>query len=109
MAATDSQAMQIAQQACFQGRVNVALMKSAVAVMTEANTVTGHALRVTYAKTVLAGVAAMLPVALAVMVNATIQAEANIVLPTDGAYGVPDSDIEFQTNSIFSALSGVAN
>jgi hypothetical protein len=76
MAATDSQAMQIAQQTAFQGRVLEALTKAAVAVMAEVNTVTGHALRVTYANKVLAGQADILEVALAVMTNGTIQAEA---------------------------------
>jgi len=44
-----------------------------------------------------------------VLTNSTIAAESDVTKPTAGAYGIPDSDIQFAVNSLFNALAGVSN
>lgn len=98
MAAADS--MTVAINGAFQDRVRYFLVKAAVAVMAEAGNTAGHALRVTYANAVLAGSAPITPVSVAVTTNATVAA---------AGFAATDGDLEFVVNSLFSALSGVAN
>jgi hypothetical protein len=89
----------------FQGRCQYALTVAAVNVVAEANNTANHQQRVNYAKTVINGTASILPVALAVLTNASIAAEA--VASTTPDYAIPDSDIQFAVNSLFNALAGV--
>ena|ERR1700680_2916270 len=89
----------------FQGRCLYALMVAAVNVVAEANNTASHQTRVNYARTVLGGGANILQVALAVLTNSTIAAEA--VAATTPDYAIPDSDIQFTVNSLFNALAGV--
>jgi hypothetical protein len=105
-----SDLMQIAADTGFQLRVQYAMESAAVNVMAEQNTVIGHALRVAYAEKILANSLPLFPMALAILTNTTIAAEADFtkqnVVPT---FGIPDSDMQFAANSVFSALAGVAN
>lgn len=91
--------MWVAKDQVFQSRVKYFLVKAAVSVMAEANTVDGHAQRVAYAGKVLDGTANVEQVAVAVMTNSTVAAN---------GYAAPDGDLEFVVNSMFSALSGVS-
>ena len=91
----------------FQDRVNYYLNKAAVDVMAEAANTAQHSQRVQFARTVLnGGGPTILQVAIDVMGNSTIAAEA--VLATTPDYEIPDSDIAFTINSLFNALAGVA-
>jgi hypothetical protein len=99
--------MTIAKDPTFQNRVNYALEFASLAVMAEPNSVVGHSLRVAYANAVLAGKELLNIVSIGVVCNSTIALEANIATTPD--FGIPDADIQFAVNSIFSALSGVAN
>jgi len=95
----------ISTNAGFQGRCLYALTVAAVNVAAEANNTANHQQRVNYAKTVLNGGANLLQVALAVLTNSTISAEA--VVATTPDYAIPDSDIQFAINSLFNDLAGV--
>jgi hypothetical protein len=97
--------MSVARDTAFQARVRFCLTTAAIAVMAEVNTTANHAVRVTYAKTVIAGTADVYAAAVAVVTNSTIAAEAN---PTSADQAVPDGDLQFTVNSLFNALSGVA-
>jgi hypothetical protein len=95
----------IATNSGFQNRCNYALMVAAINVVAELNTTASHQQRVNYAKIVLAGGANLLQVALAVLTNTTIAAEA--VSATTPDFAIPDGDIQFAVNSLFNALAGV--
>lgn len=101
--------MSIARDPNFQDRIKYSLQQSALDVMAEAGNVTGHALRVTFAGRVLAGTVDIFQVAISVLNNSTIAAEANVALPIGAAFGIPDSDLPFTVNSLFNAFAGVAN
>lgn len=103
LADTFSDLGQVAKQADFQARVAYALNVAAVAAYNEAGTVAGHAARAAYATKVLNGQADIPAVALAVLTNSTIAAEANSAAAGNS---IPDSDIQFSINSLFSALAG---
>lgn len=96
----------ISADAGFQGRCRYALITAAVNVMAELPATTQHRLRVNYAIQVLQGSINILEVALAVLTNASIIAEANVATTPD--FAIPDSDIQFQVNSLFNALAGVS-
>lgn len=94
----------------FQNRVLYALEVSSISVMAESGLVEGHVRRVYYANAILnAGSSYSQNAARAILTNPAISAEANISIKTDGGYGIPDGDIQFVINTLFSALSGVAN
>lgn len=96
----------IAQDAHFQQRVNLAAVNAALAVMAEANTVTAHALRVTFATKILSGSANVLLLAYGILENSTISAEAVITTAPD--FAIPDSDIQFAMTTIFNAFAGIS-
>jgi hypothetical protein len=77
--------------------------------MAEAGNVTGHAQRVGFSTHVLNGSVSIHEVTIAVMTNSTIAGEAditkNLAVPS---YAIPDSDIQFTINSLYSILAGVA-
>ena len=106
MAATASEAFWIAQQTGMVRRIKFLAMKAAVAVMSEEATTANHAERVVYAKTILDGSYSSTGLALACMVNSTVQAGADASDPP--TFGVSDSDLEFTVNSVFDAMAGVA-
>ena len=84
----------------FGRRVRIALTIAAVNVMSEVNTTTNHAARVTFATKVLQGQADFESAILAVFSNGTLasaSAAANII----------DSDLQFAMNSLFNALAGI--
>lgn len=95
---------QIAWQADFQQRIGYALNVAAINAYNEAGTVTGHAARAAYATKVLNGEYNLFAVSLAVLTNSTIAAEGNSASQPGNA--IPDGDIQFAINSIFSALAG---
>lgn len=94
---------QIATQPDFQNRVAFAMNSAAVSVYNEAGSTTGHVARALYATKVLTGQYSLSAACLGVLVNSTIQGEA--VQNTVGN-AIPDSDIQFQVNSIWNALAG---
>ncbi len=87
----------------FQNRVKYALTSAAVSVYNEASSSTGHAARVAYAKSVIAGNYNLAPASLAVLTNSTIGSEAVLAHPPD--FSIPDSDLQFAVNSLWNALS----
>lgn len=107
MAASFDDISTISANTAFQSRCQYALIVAAIDVMSEANTTGGHAQRLEYAKQVLQAQVSLVVVAMAVLTNATIGAEA--VAATTPGYAIPDSDIQFAVNSIFNALSGIGS
>lgn len=97
----------IANNSGFQGRCLYALQVAAVNVMAESNATAQHENRVIFARQVLNGAVNALNVALAVLTNSSIFAEA--VAATTPDYAIPDSDIQFAVNSLFNALSGIGS
>jgi hypothetical protein len=97
----------IASNSGFQGRCLYALQVAAVDVMSESNTTTYHQQRIDYARAVISGSANALQVALAVLTNATIAAEAAVATTPD--YAIPDSDIQYAVNTLYNALAGVGS
>lgn len=105
MATTSTQAMAVARNATFQDRVFYCMTLAAANVMAELSTTTGHALRVTFAKSVLAGTANVFSYAAGALTNTTLFAEVNLAAPD---FGIPDTDLQFAVNSLFSAYAGVS-
>lgn len=103
MMATYSILGQIANQPDFQSRVAIAMNSAAVSVYSEVGTTTGHAARALYATKVLTGNYSLSAACLGVLVNSTIQGEATVATAGNS---IPDSDIQFQVNSIWNALAG---
>lgn len=101
--------MTISTDTAFQLRVLYALQSAAINVMAEDNSTTGHALRVAFAKNILAGFGNISNVTIGVLTNSSIASEANLSNTTNGGYSIPDGDITFAVNSLFSAFAGVAN
>ncbi len=99
----------ISKDANFQSRVQYALFSAAIAVMTESGQTQGHAERVKFANVILAGNANYQDVAVGVLTNAAVAQEADITKPLNGGYAIPDGDIQFTVNSLFSAFAGVSN
>lgn len=97
----------ISQDGNFRGRCFYSLVKAAIAVMAESSATDQHEKRVVFADTVLTGGVDSSRVALAVLTNSTIAAEADASLINSGA-GIADSDIEFTVNSMFNAFAGVS-
>lgn len=86
----------LANDATFQHRVQVATVKSAIAVLNEAVNTAGHVDRFRFARDVVGNPDAITArMALAVVTNPAINGSS-----TDG-------DIEFTVNSVWDALSGV--
>lgn len=103
----------IAQAYDFQSRVAYALEVAALAVYNEVVdgtviTQAQHILRAAFARQVLSGTfpigsATIFAIALGVLTNATVAAEANLTAVNNN---IPDSDIQFQINSMWNALAG---
>lgn len=106
MTASAKDLMTIANNGTFQSRVQYFMQGYALTVMAEANTVTSHSLRVIYANKVLTGTANVVQYAVAVVTNSTITGEASL---TGTDFSIPDSDIQFQVDSIFNSMAGVSN
>jgi hypothetical protein len=104
MAATYAQLGIMANDGIFQGRINYAMMTSAIAIYNESAGTTGHVARVAFAKLVLSGSYNVTAAALAILTNSTIAAEATMS-PTPGA-NIPDADIQFSANSVWNAMAG---
>lgn len=108
MAASYWNAMNIANNAGFQNRIQFALVNAALAVVAEVNTTPNHATRVTYAQKVLAGTASILEACYCALNNSTILAEADVTQTAASGFAIPDTDIQFAINSDLNALAGVA-
>lgn len=93
----------IAGNSGFQDRVKYALTSAAVSVFNEASSSTGHAARVAYADSVIAGNYNLAPASLAVLTNTTIAAEAT--LGSAPSFGIPDGDLQFAVNSLWNVLA----
>lgn len=87
----------------FRRRVAYALTKAAIDVYAEVGTTQGHAARALYATRVLNSQFDLHGAVLGVLSNASIAAEASSSV---NGNGVPDADIQFAINSIFSVLAG---
>lgn len=99
----------IANDPNFQNRVLYALEVASIAVMSEAGNADGHTRRVCYANAVLNNGVSVVCATRAILTNVAIAGEADISQTTNGGYAIPDGDIQFAANTLFSALSGVAN
>ena|ERR1700752_4361618 len=97
----------IASNSGFQGRCMYAIYVSAVNVMAEVSSTTDHNARADYARKVLRGNENAFNIALTVLTNPSIAANADAGATPD--YSIPDGDIQFTANSIFNALAGLAN
>jgi hypothetical protein len=107
--ATFKDLITISNDTNFQARVLYALEVAAIAVMAEPGTVEGHTKRVCYANSVLTNGFSPIGTSRAVLTNPTIASEADISQTSNGGYAIPDGDIQFVVNTLFSALAGVAN
>jgi hypothetical protein len=94
---------QITNQPDFQNRVAIAMASAANNIYSEVGTTPGHAARAVFATKVLTGNYNLAAACLSVLVNASIQAEANA---SSSGNGIPDTDIQFQVNSMWNALAG---
>lgn len=90
-------------QESFRRRIKYYMQKGATAVIGELGTTPGHALRKTYADSVLAGTASIYEMAVAVATNTTVVGKLDAL---GGHSGVPDSDLEFTVNSMWDDFSG---
>jgi len=97
----------IATDSVFRGRCLEALEAAAVNVMAEDGNTLGHLQRTIYANSVFSGSVNTYALALAVLANSTISAEATVQSLPGATSSVPDGDIQFTVNSIFAALAGV--
>lgn len=86
----------------FYNKIKWEMQKAAIAVMAELATVDNHALRVTYAKSILDGSASVKEFAIGVLTNATIKT--HITDDTDYT-----ADLAFTVSSMFNAFAGVSN
>jgi hypothetical protein len=102
--ATFDQLGQIAADHFFQRRVQYAVSVAAIAVYNEDSATTGHVARKAFASQVIGGNLNINQVAFLVLTNSTIAAEATMT-GTPGA-NIPDSDIQFAVNSLWSAFAG---
>ncbi len=100
--ASYDQLITMAGNSAFQQRVRYALAVGAVAVYSEVSSSTGHTPRLAMATAVLQGNYSPAPMALAVLTNPTIAAEATF---TSDGYNIPDSDLQFAVNSLWNALA----
>jgi len=98
--------MTIADDQSFQARVYYFMQKAAIAVSSEDQVTTNHALRVAFATKILGGTALVKTYSVGVVTNATIASTANALASPD--FGILDSDIEFVVNSLYDAFSGVS-
>lgn len=105
--ATASEAVQVADQASWQTRVNYYRLKAAIAVVAEDPLTLHHAERVTYAQTLIAGGDNIVGYSLGVATSASILTN---ISESAGApdWGITDNDMEFTVNSLFNAYAGVA-
>ncbi len=78
-------------------------MVAAVSVYNEASSSTGHAARLAYATGVIQGSYNLAAASLAVLTNSTIAAEATLIAAPD--YSIPDTDLQFVVNSLWSVLA----
>ncbi len=100
--------MTVATDSAFQRRVQYALEVAAVNVMAEAGNTAAHAQRVGFSTHVLNGSVSILEVTIAVMTNSTIASEADATKSASTpSYAIPDGDIQFTVNSLYSTLAGV--
>lgn len=95
----------ISKDAGFQGRCAYALTVEAVAAVAELNTVANHNARAGFALKVLAGSVNILQVALVILTNTTIAA--NAVAATTPDFAILDGDIQFAAHTFFNDLAGV--
>src|SRR5258708_6328843 len=102
--ATFSDLATIARDPNFQSRVGYAMAVAAVNVAAEASNTTNHGERLEFSVKVINGSYSPLFASLAVLTNSTIAAEA--VLATTPGFAIPDSDIQFAVNSLWTSFSG---
>lgn len=107
MAISYQEVFEVAQQPGIQARVKALMQKAAIDVMAELASTAGHTQRVTFAGLILGGQASIVQYSIGVLTNSTIMAEAN----TNGSSGngIPDNDLEFAVNSVYSAFAGYAS
>lgn len=102
--------MTISRNLRFLERVGYKLISAAISVMNEDVGTAHHVERVQYARSIIAGgmqSGLFTNVAVMVLTNPAIAAEADTNTQPDLA--IPDSDIEFQVNSLFNSLAGISN
>jgi len=99
--------MFIANYVAFQNRVKYAFQLAAINVMAEDPQTPNHAERVTFADRVLSGLVAIFELAVGILTNPSIAAEADVELYVNASFGIPDGDIQFTANSMFNAFAGI--
>lgn len=102
--ATVDQLVTISRDQGFIARVQYAMVTSAIAIYNEASNTPGHTARAAFAVRILSSGSLPYGIVLAVLTNSTIAAEANPATTPD--FGILDTDIQFQVNSMWNALAG---
>lgn len=105
-AETDLNLAAIAANQGFQSRVQYAFVVTAQAVYSEAAGAPQYAKRHAYAIQVIAGSYGLPSIALAVVANSTVAAEANLSISAAAGYGIPDADISNALSAAFNGLAG---
>jgi hypothetical protein len=96
MSADYTSAFTLAQDPTFRGRVEIAMVTAAIAIMAEASTMPGHPNRVVFA-------AAVLSAPDTYVARFTLAVVQNVAIASNST----DSDIQFTVNSVFNALAGL--
>jgi len=91
----------------FQLRVQLAAVTAALAVMAEAALTANHALRVVFAKSILAGTVPIQILAMGVLASGSISTTPSVQVTPD--FSISDADIQTAMTTIFNAFAGVAN
>jgi hypothetical protein len=100
----DGDLMTIANDNRFQSRCSYTLDVAAVNVIAESTTTANHIQRTSYAKNVVAGNFTPKTIAIGVLTNSTIAAEAAL---GSADFSIPDSDIQFTVNTLFNDFAGI--
>lgn len=89
----------VAADTSFQAKIDYAMMVAATQIAAEDPATASHDIRKAFGTKVIAGNYSVARVALAVLTNSTIAAEAGST--------IPDGDIQFAVNSLWNTLAGV--
>lgn len=95
----------LARYGIFQSRVDYFLKKAAIAVMAEDVGTANHAERIVFARTALDGRVRIYDFALGVTTNPTLATTIGTSDESTANAAIPDNDLEFIVNSIFTAYS----
>lgn len=88
----------------FQHRVRLRFINSAIAVTTEAGTVTNHTQRLAFAGALFANTVDVIILCMIILANTTNRTNC-LAAPNSAGGNILDSDIDFQVNSVFTGMS----